>query len=157
MKFSNTSTNPFFPCTINIFHNINSNILQQNETKKYHVRKLHINTEHSAHRIRICWKSLSGQYIRYFTLAYLRHICGSANMVLCHGRVIFGSAATWPESSKEPVRHCTSLAGVIVSDCTLISTLHSALPLLMHLSSISGLRKWDIHVLVGVKLLTYPM
>lgn len=48
-----------------------------------------------------------------------------------------------PESSKEPVRHCTSL-GVIVSDCTLISTLHSALPLLVHLSSISGLRKWDI-------------
>lgn len=85
---------------------------------------------------------------------------------------IFAAARTWlfvidewfsdrrqrgPECSKELVLHCTSLAGVIVSDCTLISTLHSALPLLVHLSSISDLRKWDIHVLVGVKLLTYPV
>ncbi|CAL1676944.1 unnamed protein product [Lasius platythorax] len=92
------------------------------------------------------------------TLAHLRHICGSANMALCHRRVIFGSRRQrGPESWRESVRHCTSLAGVIVSDCTLISTLHSALPLLVHLSSINGLRKWDIHVLVGVKLLTYPV
>lgn len=34
--------------------------------------------------------------------------------------------------------------------------LHSALPLLVHLSSISGLRKWDIRIFVGVKLLTWP-
>lgn len=75
-------------------------------------------------------------------------------MPLCHRRVIFRSAAV--ESSREPVRHCTSLAGVIVNDCTLISALHSAVPLLVHLSSISGLRKWDIHIRIGAKLLTYP-
>lgn len=119
-------------------------------------KKIALDIEHSAYEITV--GSIESPDNRYFTLAYLRHICGSANTALCHRRVIFGSAAAWPrKSSKEPVRHCTSLAGVIVSDCTLISTLHSALPLLVHLSSISGLRKWDIHVLVGVKLLTYPV
>lgn len=117
---------------------------------------LHVDIKYSTYRIIV--GSIESLDNRYSTLVYLWHICGSANMVLRHRRVIFGSAAAWlREFERAGALLYFSRHGHCKRLYPHLHTAHSALPLLVHLSSISGLRKWDIHVLVGVKLLTYPV
>lgn len=82
------------------FHNINTIYCNAMiSLSKISQKRIALHVEHSAYRITV--GSIESLDNRYSTLVYLRHICGSANMALCHRRVIFGSAAAWP---REPVR-----------------------------------------------------